>query len=253
MSSYVGFILILNFLVNFLLLMGTNSYLGYDTPAKRMLPGALLVGSYSAACLLPVPAWMLMAVFRIFILVVCSFITYGWSKSAVKRSAIFLLLSLFVSAITSGFLKTGYSELIAAALCIVVLFLLRSDKLQSNLVAMELTHNNKKMQVVALNDTGNALRDPITGEGVVVVSPEIAGVFTGLTKKQLSQPVESLHLFPGLRLIPYRCVGRENGFLLALRFSNVKIGRSSGSYLVAFAPEGLGGDCRFQALTGRTI
>ena len=54
---------------------------------------------------------------------------------------------------------------------------------------------------------------------------------------------------PGLRLIPYRAVGR-GGMLLALRFEDVVIGQKKGRALVAFDPGGLGTEQMYQALTG---
>ena len=103
---------------------------------------------------------------------------------------------------------------------------------------------------LSVEDTGNLLRDPITGRQVLVVGGDVALELTGLTQEQLRSPVESIGALPGLRLIPYRNVGNSSGFLLALRLQNVKIGKWKGSTLVAFAPEGLSSEGAYQALTG---
>ena len=107
--------------------------------------------------------------------------------------------------------------------------------------------------MTALRDTGNTLKDPVTGADVLVVAQQVAEQITGLNSQQLSNPVESIGVIPGLRLIPYRTVGQSGGMLLALRIQKVKIGKQWGSRLVAFAPNGLCADGRYQALTGGNI
>jgi stage II sporulation protein GA (sporulation sigma-E factor processing peptidase) len=107
--------------------------------------------------------------------------------------------------------------------------------------------------LTALQDTGNTLRDPITGRQVLVVGADVAQKLTGLTVQQLKKPVENVGLLPGLRLIPYRAVGQEAGLLLALKLPQVKIGTWQGNSLVAFAPEGLSPDGAYQALTGGVL
>ena len=105
----------------------------------------------------------------------------------------------------------------------------------------------------ALLDTGNSLKDPLTGRSVLVVGAEIGESLTGLSREQFSRPVESVDALPGLRLIPYQAVGTNNGFLLAKKFSDVKIGSKQGSALVAFAPQRLSVDGEYQALTGGVL
>ena len=106
------------------------------------------------------------------------------------------------------------------------------------------------MRLTALRDTGNSLRDPITGKPVLIVGADIAEKLTGLSPAALRDPVRTMGSLPGLRLIPYRTVG-NTGFLLALRIPSVKIGNRQGSALVAFSPHILGSG--YQALTGGTV
>ena len=106
------------------------------------------------------------------------------------------------------------------------------------------------MELIALRDTGNTLRDPVTGERVLVLSAEVAWDLLGLTRQQLEAPLETLGQVPGLRLIPYRAVGRESGMLLGKVLDDVTIGTWRGKALAAFDPGGLGGQTMYQALTG---
>ena len=122
-------------------------------------------------------------------------------------------------------------------------------------VPVELTYGEKTVSIVALRDSGNTLRDPVSGEQVLVVSGEVAERLTGLTQEQLRAPLKTLMCrpVPGLRLIPYRAVGQAGDMLLAMRFDGVKIGSRMQSAVVAFAAEGLGRGDVYQALTGGVI
>jgi stage II sporulation protein GA (sporulation sigma-E factor processing peptidase) len=119
-------------------------------------------------------------------------------------------------------------------------------------VPVRIRSGNREIQVLALRDTGNSLKDPVTGESVLVLGTEPAMKLTGLTRQQLSSPLETMAtgLLPGLRLIPYRAVGKGNGMLLAMRFRDVTIGNRRQNTIVAFDPGGLGEEQMYQALTG---
>jgi stage II sporulation protein GA (sporulation sigma-E factor processing peptidase) len=121
-------------------------------------------------------------------------------------------------------------------------------------VPVRITHEGNMVSVIALKDSGNSLRDPVTGESVMVIGAQTAMHLIGLNKEQLSSPMETLtgSSIRGLRLIPYRSVG-GSGMLLAKRFPNVQIGDRKGSALIAFAPEAIGRGEGYQALTGGAL
>ena len=103
---------------------------------------------------------------------------------------------------------------------------------------------------MALRDTGNTLRDPVTGQQVLIAGADIAGKLTGLTSEQLAHPVETIaHISaPGFRLIPYRAVGQPGAMLLTIRCPKVRAGTWEGSMLVALAPDVISGT--YQLLMG---
>ena len=112
-------------------------------------------------------------------------------------------------------------------------------------VTVEVTYGGRTVKLRALVDTGNSLCDPITGEGVTVLSPEI-GLRLGLPAEALADPGGVV--LPGLRLIPARTVG-GGGLLAAVRCEKVVIGGTEAGRLVAFARENFGNG-EYQALTG---
>ena len=165
---------------------------------------------------------------------------------------VFLTMALGGIAALSGAVTVW--SLLAAAVGVSLLCLLgfRGKLGQQNFVQVELEYGRQRASMLALCDTGNTLRDPVTGQSVLIVDPRIAGALLGLEPQQLRRPVETVAtgVIPGLRLVPYRAVGQAGGMLLAMRFENVKIGSRRQRAIVAFAPEGLGEDQMYQALTG---
>ena len=112
---------------------------------------------------------------------------------------------------------------------------------------VEIAYGGRSLRLRGLRDTGNGLKDPVSGRSVLVVGAEAAQALTGLTAQQLARPLENLGAIPGLRLIPYRTVG-SRGFLLGMQLQKVRIGSRKGSVVVAFAPMGLEGNV--EALIG---
>lgn len=252
MTVYLDVVVLLNFLVDFLLLLGAGRLCGYPTKITRAAAGALLGSVYAACCLMPGFYFLGNILWRTVSLGAMAVIAYGFSKSALRRGLVFAFLSLALGGAVLGLGKGGVIGILCAAavVCLLCCFGFRGRIGGSTYIPVELTYGGKCMQLTALQDTGNTLRDPVTGRQVLVVGADVAGELTGLTREQLRRPVESMGVLPGLRLIPYRSVGNGNGFLLALRLKDVKIGAWRGSSLVAFAPEGLHSEGAYQALTG---
>lgn len=251
-ETYLDLALALNFLVDGLLLLGVNRLLGRPPNYRRCALGALLgarirsgvsaagmavPGEHSGAHGLPGPHGR---------------IAFGGRREGIRAGLLFLLLSLALGGAAMGF-GGGFFGILGAAGCIflLALYCMGGNRLAQRLLDVELTRNGSKVRLLALADTGNGLRDPITGEQVLIIGPEVAQVLTGLTKKQLADPVGTLaeRPIPGLRLIPYQVVG-HGGMLLALAVDQARIGQYRGRALVAFAPEELEASGRYQALAG---
>lgn len=254
MTVYLDLVMLLNFLVDYLLLLGTNRLSGFPSASWRCAGAALLGAVYSGACLLPGFRFLGNFLWRCVSLFLIGSIAFGWNSSALKRSGIFLLLSMAMGGIALSF---GRGDLLSLVLCALVCFLLSWISFGGQAggreyLPLRITYEGRSANLIALKDTGNTLKDPVTGEQVLVISAEVACRLTGLTLEQLRRPLETVVFHPvsGLRLIPYRSVGNGGGFLLAKRFEDVTIGGRKHSALVAFAAEGLGTGEIYQALTG---
>lgn len=249
--------MILNFAVDLLLIMGTNRLTGFPAGWKRAAAASVLGGIYAGWCMLPGFRFLGNTFWRMVCLILMAGIAFGMNRSAVQRGAVFVLLSMALGGIAAG---AGKRSLAALILCGFLLWLLcrlgfRGSMGQREYVPVQLGYDNRVVTRIALRDTGNTLKDPLTGESVLVAGPDAARELLSLTEEQLRHPVETMAsgCLPGLRLIPYCSVGQPGGFLLAFRFREGRIGERQASPLVAFTPERIGNRDVYQMLTGGVI
>ena len=249
MVIYLDIVMFVNFLVDYLLLMGANALARCPLSPGRTALGAGVGGLYAGLCLLPGFAFLGNFLWRAVALCLMAMTAYGFSLS---RSALFVVVSLALGGVAQG-LSRDFFSLAGAAGGLCLLCVLGFYQVGRQYLPVELSYGDRHLCLTALRDTGNTLCDPVSGNPVLVVDGEVAEKLTGLTKAQLENPVEHIGALPGLRLIPYRAVGTEAGMLLAMRLGSVKIGAWRGSYVVAFAPGTIGGSGKYQALTGGMV
>lgn len=254
---YLDVVMLLNFVVDFLLLLGTNRLCGFPYGAGKAALAAALGGLYAGICLLPGYRFLGDILWRCVCLCGMGMIAFGWSWSALRRCTVFLLLSMALGGIALGLGNGEFMSLIlsSGAVCLMCAVGFRGYVGGREYVPVVLEYKKKKISLMALRDTGNTLTDPITGQSVLITGPVVAQSLLGLSIAQLHDPVGTLAsgAISGLRLIPYRSVGQSNGMLLALRLEVVRIGKWQGSKLVAFSPEGLDSEGTYQALTGGVV
>ena len=236
-------VLLLVFAVDMLLLSAAGRLTGARSHPIRLVIGAMLDVLFVGLGFMPGFAFLSHFLWRLCSLLLTGLIAYGLSKAAAGKLLLFTLLHLSLGQITDEKQEVFSMLLGAAGIGFACIAVSRSR----NLVPVELTYGAKTLRIHALRDTGNTLRDPITGKQVLVVGADVAQELTGLTVSMLSDPVGSVQALPGLRLIPYQTVGNR-GFLLTMKINDVKIGNRRGSALIAFSPYPLGK--HYQALTG---
>lgn len=243
---YLDLVVMLNFAVDFLLLMGTNSLAGFPKAPGRSAAAAAVGGIYGGVCLLPSFRFLGGTVWRIVFLGIMAVIAFGWNRSAVRRGILFVFLSMALGGIALGIGNGGALALIGAAAGVALLcavgFQGKAGSQKYSTVELQLKGKSRRM--TALHDTGNTLKDPVTGRQVLVVGADAARDLLGLTPQQLASPVQTMAeaKVPGLRLIPYRAVGNPCGMLLAMKMDEVRIDGVRKDMIVAFAPQRLGYD-----------
>lgn len=256
MRIYLDLAVLLNFLVDGLLLMGTNRLAGHPPDLRRCALSAAVGAVYAGACLLPGLRFLGNTLWRLVFLGLMGVLAFGPDKSGWKRCGLFVILSMALGGMALGLGKPGFPVLLLGGGCLWLLCGIGfSGPVGREYVPLEIRHLDRVVRLTALRDTGNTLRDPITGEPVLVIGADAARKLTGLTAAELRAPLETLGKgpIPGLRLVPYRAVGQPAGMLLAMRLGDVKLGKRQGSALVAFAPDRIGGSDGYQALTGGVL
>lgn len=251
MAVYLDLVILLNFLVDFLLLVGTNRLAGCPPGPGRAAAASVLGGIYGGACLLPGFRFLGNILWRVVSLGLMGTIAFGCSPSTLRRCALFVLLSMALGGVAVSLGGGGMTVLGAASgVALLCLIGFHRTPVSRSSVPVRLTHKGKTSTFSALYDTGNTLRDPLTGEPVLVVGRRIAGELAGLTQEELEDPLSTVQKCPGLRLIPYRAVGKRQGMMVGIFIRQARIGKRERSVLVAFAPEGLEEDGEFEALIG---
>ena len=251
MQVYVAGVMLINFLVDFLLLEGTNRLAGYPSDRRKLALAAALGAAYSGICLVPEFRFLGNLCWRMTSLGLMGAIAFGWDVGALRRCGVFVLLSLALG----GFaMCIGRSDGLGLGLACTGLWCLsrlsfRESAMSREYVPLEIVHAGRSVKLLALGDTANSVRASITGEQALVIAPWAACRLTGLTPEQLRSPLDTMGTLPGLRLLPYRTVA-GSGMMLAMTFETVYIDGKKRRALVAFAPEQIGQNGSYQALTG---
>ena len=254
MLVYLDGVMLLNFLVDLLLILGTNRLTGYPPGIKMALIAAALGGVYGAVCMVPGFHFLGGIIWRLVFLALMAVLAFGWNRSALHRGAVFVLLTMALGGIASGVEIVDFG---AICICAVLLWLLcrvgfRNTQGQRSYITVTLAWNDRQVKLLALKDTGNTLRDPLTGEAVLVCGADVGEELLGLPRSCFSDPAGTVAsgILPGARLIPYHAVGQPGGMMLALRLKDVKIGERSAEPLVAFAPQEIAKGEAYRMLTG---
>lgn len=253
MTVYLDLLILLNFALNYALLTAVARITGAHTGVLRLGAGAAVGAGYAAMTVLPGFTFLGGNLWRGVFLCLMAVTAFGVRKETIKRGVLLLLMSFLLGGVALGLRLRGFWPLLAAAGALAALsaFLLRDTMEHAGqLVPVKITYGEKQVELTALRDTGNTLKDPFTGEPVLVVQPETAQTLLGTV--DLRQPAQVVEHWTGRgkpRLIPYHAIG-GSGMLLALRCDRVTVaGRPAGG-LVAFSPEKLSATGTYQALTG---
>lgn len=254
MQIYLDLVVALNMAVDFLLLFGANRLTGYRTKTWKIGLASLIGGVYAGVCMMPGFSFLGNFFWRSAVLFSMAGIAFGFRRSALTRSALFVFLSMALGGIATAMGKGGMLAILLSGITLAVLcFLTRfGNRTHGQYAKVVLKNHGKEYQITALRDTGNTLSDPVTGRQVFVVGMQMGWETLGLTQSQLEHPIQTMeqHQELGLRLIPFRAVGKSSGMLLATVFDEVIVDGESVNAIVAFAPNAIGSVETYQGLTG---
>lgn len=272
---YIDELLLTNFLIDYILFLLTAKLTG--TPLKRLraVLAALLGAAYAAAAFLSGLSFLLHIVVKTTVGVLMTLIAFGGGERFLRLCLVhFAVSAAFAGAVlAASMLRGGGAVLgpgpvdtltlaVAFAVCYAVFKLvfqgLARRHVERQLTEISLKLGNRRAEFTALIDTGNALRDPLTGRPVTVCSLEaVSPLFDAATVRLMREtpdPVAALEKLRGaptaFRLVPYSAVGTGRGLLLAFQPEAVKRdGKPVKNGLVAISPTGFSGGNGYAALT----
>ena len=271
---YADSVFFLNMAMDYVLFLGTARLAGLTLQRKRYVLAAVLGGLYAVAVFLPRMEFLGAMPVKLSVGVVLCQIAFGREQKLLR---LILLFSGISCAMAGGVLGLGlmtgsnvpmaggifftdvdaYVLLVAATtaylLLTVVFRAAAKHAAAGELVTAGVCLKNKETELTALWDSGNTLRDGVSGQFVLVVAPAAidtilpSQVRMVLRKGDLRFPETLLAPMrltaPELRprLIPYRAVGVSGGLLLTITADSVKIGGETYAGVpVALSPTVLG-------------
>ena len=281
-TLYLDAFLALNFAVNYLLLACAGRLDGSPAPSWRYALSAALGTGYGLLSLLPGWGFLEHPACKALAAVGMLLAAFGRSRRLLRTGGLFFVLSCALcgallllslargTALGAGGVSgppLGMREiLISAALGYGCLSLLLGGSFThagptGQLWELTLSHRGRSVTLVALQDTGNTLRDPLTGRSVLVVEGEklreLVPELRLEERGRLMDPVSLLREAEGrgdslgLRLLPYRAVGVECGLLLALRLDRAEYGgKACRGCLTALSPTPVSDGGGYCALIG---
>lgn len=256
MKVYLDLVLLLNFAMNYSLLRAAALLTGARMKTWRVTMGAALGAAYGGLCLVRGFGFLGGNLWRAVVLGLMAACAFGLNRNLLRQAGILLLLSFALGGAAMALQLRSLPGLLALGLGLMAAcrLLLRGGlRHAGQLVPATVTLGGEHLELAALRDSGNTLRDPFTGQPVLLVQGRSAGaILGGLDLRDPAGALAELHRTrPELvaRLIPYRAIGGP-GLLLALRCDRVTVaGREQGRF-VAFTPERFSGADEYQALTG---
>lgn len=281
-TVYLDELFALNTALNYLLLTGSARLGGGTIRRLRVLLAAAIGGVYAALALFPRLSFLRAGGMQAAAAALMLLAAFGPSRRTLRVGALFLALAfslggavflctqLFggeVLLLPSGaYYPVSAAGILTLAGCgYLVAYFVFSRSWEhggGEIVPLTLGLNGRTVQLRALHDTGNTLRDPITNERVLVVPWQTAAELLPqirLDEVRMTRPdllMQELRvLYPALhfRMIPYRAVGTASGLMLAVRCAVTDRKGRRKTVLTAFSPTPVtdGGD--FNALIGGRI
>ncbi len=257
MVLFPKLVVFLRFLVDYLLLLGSARLCDHPIRLWRAVTAAALGAVYVFGCIGLGLTFLGSFFWHLIWQGLMCMVAFGMDLRTVKPALLYLLLSVGIGCFALGLGKEGHISkfLCFAALIVLCIQGIWAGRPKKTYLPVSIRHGDRVVDLTALVDTGNMLTDPVSGNPVLVADAVTGTKLLGLSVEQLKDPVNTLQSaqIRGLRLIPYTAVGSPKGMLLGLRVDRLIIGGRHQNHVVAFAPQMLDGNKRYQALAGGNV
>lgn len=271
---YVDSYAVLNLLIDYFLLLGTGQITHAIIHRKRLWLASAFGCLYSIFSLpgifsLPREITGVLSSLPFMLAIGCLMILISFGRRFFLRRLIsFFILSAALCGLFQLFFRSRQLHLPLLILLSALFALLlyygfsgRAARSRRRFCQIELQLSGQKVLFQALEDTGNHLRDPLTGRPVFVVEwNSLKTLFPfevryTITQNSFRQPEHILTLLNTAMphrffLLPFRSVGAQHGLLVAFRPDSASLnGTVLENITVAISGDPIGGDAEYTALT----
>ncbi|MEG2323482.1 MAG: sigma-E processing peptidase SpoIIGA [Anaerovoracaceae bacterium] len=240
MTVYGEYLFLENFITGCVILMLTGKICGRKISRRRTVLGGILCGGYAFVLFVPM-GWTAAILGKLTFSLGVIFEGFGFKtkKAFVKMVAIFYLISFLMGGVTVALMylvkmpgvtangavylhKVTYLQISSGVLVTYVLgtwfaqFIGEKRHKEQVFTRMKVEIEDKQWELQAFVDTGNFLRDPVSGRPAAVLSATCG-------KKILSEFQGQGVLDQRHCIIPYRSIG-ENGIMEGIRPDRVFVG-----------------------------
>ena len=258
MTVYIDIILLKNLCMNYIILFATAYIMKIKISHIRIIASSSIGAVYSIMLymqILPIYSSIFM---KIILSVAMVYISYAPKtvKIAIKQLIIFYLISfafggcafalLYFVKPQDIFIKNGVyigtyplkiallGGIVGFIITYIAFKIIKNKATKEEMIyKLKIKINDKTVEVNALLDTGNKLKDPITLVPVIVIEkqklynflPEeilenIDKIIGGDSDKLIEENIKYMSKF---RVIPYNSIGKQNGLMLGFKADEVKI------------------------------
>lgn len=265
MTVYLDVVMLENLCMNYIILFATGYLMKIKMKQLRLVASSLLGGIYAVVTyleILPIYSSLFMKIILSILMVYLAFRAKS-IKNLCKQLVIFYLISfafggcafallyfikpqdiLMKNGVYVGTypLKIALLGGIVGFIIVHIAFKIVKTKLRKKDIIYEIKIKvgEKTLQVNAMLDTGNMLKDPISGMPVIVV--EKAQLYSLLPSKLLDNiekmiggegeslinQIEEKNILTKFRMIPFSSVGKQNGIMLGFKVDEVTIEKDEG-------------------------
>lgn len=270
---YIDSLFLLNFIIDYLLLLATGKICVLPLRRWRLALGAVSGAAYAALAVL-LPRFFALATVKLLAGCALPLIAFGPRRRTIRAGAVFFAVSAaFGGAVYAACSLGGTTPraglyipvsmrvlLLSFALCygaFTLIFRRSGRRGEQTLRSVRVTLAGRAAEFTALVDTGNELCDPVTGEGVLVAEAGALSPLLDAGGAALLQadPLDAFTLLSQrpelrgrLRLLPCSCVTGPGSLLLAFRPDEVHVDGRKCGLCVAVSRAALSSEGIYQAL-----
>ena len=168
---YADILFFINFCIDFICLYLSAKLCACPAGIARTALASALGGLYAIAALaldaLPVPAKLPLHLLAAFVICFAAFFRGDWKKLLIS-CGLFVVSNALMGEIGAGSL---IAVALASALCAWVFAFLSKRRLKSLYADVEIVYDGKRYALRLLADSGNLLREPVSGLPVILLKP----------------------------------------------------------------------------------